>query len=491
MIQKKPVVLVILDGWGYSPQKEYNAIYAAHPKNFNKWLQQYPSAILAASGEAVGLPPGMMGNSAVGHVTIGCGRIIKQPITYLNQAIDDGTFFTNKLLIERFDQLKKLDKTLHILGLLSDAGVHGHEKHIHAFIRMAVKHGIKKILVHAFLDGRDTAPTSASYFLKRLENVFNEVGCGKIGSIHGRFYAMDRDEHWDRVEKSYRVLTSTQEIQVKESWQEVLNSYYARDITDEFIPPTRLVPQGYIHDNDGIIFTNTRADRARELTALLLKPQQSLHYSFLVTAIQYHPSFITDVLYQQPIVKNSLFDVLAQHHKSIFSIAESEKYAHVTYFFNGGREITHPHEERVIIPSIPKKDYVHIPKMSAVKITDAVINSLDNNMHDFYLINYANADMVGHSGNFEATIQAIQCIDKELERLYEYVVKKYDGTLYITGDHGNAEDRRMGHTTNPVYFLMLTNNITAMDKTLPMTQLKDIAPFILQQLQLKIPQEMS
>lgn len=470
-----------MDGWGYNPSHEYNAIYLAQPKNFNQWLREYPWAILAASGKAVGLPDGMMGNSAVGHFTIGCGRIIEQPVTYFNKIIDDGSFFNNKLLLQKFTQLKNNNKTLHILGLLSDAGVHSHEKHIHAFIRAAAQAGIKNIIVHAFLDGRDTAPQSAPYFLERLEQVFNEIGCGKLGSVHGRWYAMDRDGNWDRVEKSYQVLTNPELLPSTISWEKLLHNFYAQDITDEFIPPTRLIPAGFINDGDGVIFANIRADRARELTALLLDKHT---YSFFITAIKYSPDLETDILLEQAVITDTLFDVLAQHHKTIFSIAESEKYAHVSYFFNGGKEIAHPGEKRVIIPSIPAKDYIHNPQMSAHLITDTVIKALEQENYDFYLINYANADMVGHSGNLEATTQAVQYIDHELGRLFDVVVKKYNGTLYITGDHGNAEDKfdqltqkpRTAHTTNPVYFLMLSPDQTDIKH---MNQLADIAPLIL------------
>ncbi len=564
---KKPTALVILDGWGYSPSQVCNAIYQAHPKNFNLWFQEFPHSILGASGKFVGLKDGMIGNSAVGHLTIGAGRVIEQPVTILDKSMQDKTFFKSPILVRRFEQLKKSGKKLHIMGLLSDAGVHSDCAVLFALLRMAADHKIADIIVHPFLDGRDVPPQSAEKYLQQLDKVLAEIGYGSIGSLHGRFYAMDRDENWDRTLKSFTVLTEnnndnfsspasyfdrlnmsglsksrkshsnqnvpsplilsevdlsgvalaeTEGLSGVKNWQEILQKNYSNNITDEFIEPVRLHPEAYIQPDEAVIFFNTRADRARQLTALLLNaPTNNLREfkfdqkkehklcphtkapqtQFFITAIQYLPSFKTDVLVEKKVVNNTLFDIFEKNKITIFTIAESEKYAHVTYFFNGGKEITRPNEIRVIVPSIPEKNYSTNPKMSAPEITKKVIDSLKTDPQDFYLINYANADMVGHSGDFTATREAVQCLDQELKKLYDVLVGELDGTLYITGDHGNAEEKcypdgspRTSHTTNSVPFLVINKNFK--QEKLSLSGLADIAPFILKEMGLLIPNEM-
>lgn len=504
----KPIVLVILDGWGYSTKKKYNAIYQAHPANFNARWQQYPHAILRASGTAVGLPPHMMGNSAVGHLTIGAGRIIEQPITYFLRSIEDKTFFAHKKLQHNFKKLAQTGKALHLIGLLSDGGVHGHEKIIHALLQLAAQCSVKKVYIHAILDGRDTPPMSAARYLKKLETICNKTKIGSIASLHGRFYAMDRDGNWSRVMKSFEVITKHRARILRQA-HDTLTHSYAHGITDEFIEPILLDPNGYIQDGDGVIFTNIRADRSRELPALLLN-QQHMHlkfaenelpsnepippkhklprYAFFMTATEYHPELKVEILYQPKPIKHTFFDIVSAAKKTIFTIAESEKYAHVTYFFNGGKDIIRPNETRIIIPSRPDKNFAEHPAMSAPAITKAVLHSLKTNPHDVYLINYANADMVGHTGNFAATIKAIKVLDKELKKLYDIVVEKMNGTLFITADHGNAEDKwdsftqsiRTSHTTNPVPFLMIQKGQPSCE--LPLKELSDIAPFIVEKI---------
>jgi 2,3-bisphosphoglycerate-independent phosphoglycerate mutase len=500
---KKPTVLVILDGFGYRKEKKFNAIAQARTPHIDFWMEHFPTTLLRASGTAVGLLDNMIGNSEVGHLTIGCGRIIEQPLTIIHHAIENKSIFSHPLLLEKFALLKHKNEPLHIMGLLSDAGIHSHVELLYALLKMAVEHGLTKIYVHAFLDGRDTPPKSAAIYLSQLDTILHTLGHGIIATMQGRFYAMDRDKNWDRTEKSYKVLTEKQQI-TKQDWQEVLSQAYQHNITDEFVPPTQLDPQGIIESGAGVIFFNIRPDRARQLTAAFVDPHfnhfpiRKINLTFFITPVGYGAHLKTDVLYPQKPEYNTLKDVLSEHDKTIFSIAETEKYAHITYFFNGGREKILPHEVRILIPSIIAKTYVDHPQMSAPQITEAVLKSLKKIPKDFYLINYANADMVGHSGNFQATVKAVECLDTELKKLYDVVVESMGGTMYITADHGKAEDMydpetgmpRTAHTNNPVPFIMLRKDLENSNYTLPLTQLADIAPFILHNMHLPIPTEM-
>jgi 2,3-bisphosphoglycerate-independent phosphoglycerate mutase len=508
-----PTALIILDGFGYSTEKKYNAIAHAHMPHFNSWWQHYPHAMLAAAGSAVGLPDNMIGNSEVGHLTIGAGRVIPQPMKVWLKSIADGSFANNQVLMEQLEKLKNSGGTLHIMGLLSDAGVHAHEKQIHAIIEVAIGVGIKKIVVHVILDGRDVAPQSAHEYLQRLSQIIKHYNHGQIiiGSLHGRFYAMDRDNNWDRIEKSYRVLTEKQSSSAKatvdtaqpyDSWEKVLERNYAHNITDEFIPPTQLDGAGVVHNGDGILFSNVRPDRARELTCCFMQNRfhhfaiKPLNLTFFITPVAYGDNLNTVVLFPRNNVRNTLKDVLAEHGKTIFTSAETEKYAHVTYFFRGENEEPVATEIRKMVPSIVVHDYSTHPEMSAEKITQAVLLSLREDPRNFYLVNYANADMVGHSGNFGATIKAVEFIDTQLGVLYDHIVEKMDGTLYITADHGKAEDMfdektgqvRTAHTNNPVPFLMIKNG--TQNDELALKKLSDIAPFILENMDLPIPDKM-
>lgn len=509
-----PIALVILDGFGYRLEKKDNAIAHAYMPHFNTWWKKYPHAILAAAGRAVGLPDNMIGNSEVGHITIGAGRIILQPMKVWLDSIGDGSFAYNTVLLGEFEKLKNSGETLHIIGLLSDAGVHAHETQIYAVIDSAVKAGIKKIVVHPILDGRDVLPQSAHDYLERLTQITHHYNNRRviIGSLHGRFYAMDRDNNWDRTEKSYRVLTQSfapylaksweGTAQPYESWEKVLERNYAHNITDEFIVPTQLDSEGVVHNGDGIVFCNVRPDRARQLTQCFVQNEfehfvlKPLLFTFFITPVVYGDDLTTTPLFQRPVVRQTLKDILAACNKTIFTCAETEKYAHVTYFFRGENEELVATETREIIPSISLENYIHNPEMRAQEITDAVVQSLENNPADFYLINYANADMVGHSGNFGATIKAIECLDTQLGILFHEIVEKMNGTLYITADHGKAEDMfdeltgqaRTAHTSNPVPFLMIKNGIK--NDELGLQKLADIAPFILQNMGIKVPGEM-
>ncbi len=504
MNELRPTALIILDGFGYTTETKYNAISHANTPYLDHWFANYPSTTVQAAGTAVGLLPNVIGNSEVGHLTIGAGRIIKQSVTIIHEAIDTGTFFTNQKLVDLLEQLKKTKNTLHIMGLLSDASVHAHEKHIYAFIKAAADYGITNIVIHTFLDGRDTPPQSAKVYLQHLDATLKIIGHGRIGSLHGRFYAMDRDHNWKRTAESYRVLTESQSIPA-DNWQEVLKNNYANNITDEFILPIQVSPDSLIKNGDGVIFCNFRPDRAQQLTTALINKNfnhfktKSLDLAFFITPTKYNTHLSTTVLFPSSPIPNTLKDILAQHQKTIFSIAETEKYAHITYFFDGGRQDAAETETRVLIPSLPVKNYIDLPEMLAREITKTVITSLQKDTKDFYLINYANADMVGHSGNFGATIKAIEILDEQLGQLYEQIITKMNGTLYITADHGNAEDMfdtkteqpRTAHTNNPVPFIMIRQGLEQANAQLSLNQLSDIAPLILRNMGLPIPKEMT
>lgn len=498
---KKPTALVILDGFGYRKEKDGNAIALAKTPHLNQWFSQYPHTLLQASGAAVGLPEGYVGNSEVGHSTIGAGRIIEQTVSRINAAIDDGSFFTNPTLLECLESVRTGSSRLHIMGLLSDAGVHCLTKHIFAYLQAAQVHGIKEIYIHPFLDGRDAPPKSAKTYLAKLDTAIQQIGAGTIGSLHGRFYAMDRNRNWDRTEISYHCL-SHETKPLYSNWQAYIDEHYAERITDEFMPPMLLNKDAIITSGDAIICANFRPDRSRQLTAAFALPEFN-HFPVAVkplwifTPVSYASNLPTKTLLpNHTTIANTFTDVLHAHHKRFFAIAETEKYAHVTYFFKGGREKPYDTEKQELIPSRIVRDYVNHPEMSAHEITNHVIESLRQDPFDFYLINYANPDMVGHSGNLDATIKAIEIIDHELERLYQELVIKIGGTLYITGDHGNAELKidpiakqpHTAHTTNPVPFMVIAQNNPSLP---PLHTLADIAPYILRQMDLPVPQEMN
>lgn len=502
MNKKKPVALVILDGWGFLSEKEHinmscNAIVQAHPKTFNFLWSHYPHVLLKASGTAVGLPEGIPGNSEVGHMTIGAGRIIEQPLTQINHAIQDGSFFHNQGLLKLLKRCVNNNGRLHLLGLLSDGCVHSNNEHLFALIQAAHEQQVPELYVHAFLDGRDVAPMSAQKYLEQLDQVLNKYG-GNIGSIAGRFYAMDRDENWDRTLAVYDMLCGKNVVE-QASWQDVVKKNYAEKITDEFMYPTLLNSSSIIRDHDTLIFFNIRPDRIRQLVSLFLDVQISSEkhkqspdinppaYLTIATMVSYYKFFHTDVLFPESVVQHTLLDILEGKQKTMFTIAETQKYAHVTYFFSGGKEAARNNETRVLIPSKSVSSYAQVPEMSAQQITDAIIHSLITKPCDFYLVNYANADMVGHSGNFDATIQAVLYIDKQLKTLYDILVMQLGGTLYITADHGKAEEMwdfrnhgpRTSHTVNPVPFIMVHKHLEHKQEDLPLYQLADIAPFIL------------
>lgn len=494
---RTPHALIILDGFGHRAAREYNAIANAHTPTLDMLMAHYPHALLNASGSAVGLPAQVAGNSEVGHMTLGAGRIIKQPALILNEAISNHSLGSLPSLTQALNQVHQSSGRLHLMGILSDAYVHGHEQHAFEFLRIAAKRGFSDIFVHAFLDGRDVAPKSAAGYIENLEGCFKKVGVGKLVSIHGRLYAMDRDNHSERTRKSFLTMTRASAITPLSSWQEVLEKSYAQDIFDECIEPTLLDPAGVIKEGDGILFWNYRPDRARQITRSFLN--SSLNLSAFITPISYAGDLKTSVILPDRSIPHTLKEVLASHHYSLFSIAETEKYAHVTYFFNGGIEKMVPGEQRVLIPSLGCKSYAEKPAMSAAEITRTVCAHLNRTPADFYLINYANADMVGHSGDYEATRTAVECLDEQLKVLYEVIVKEKRGTLYITADHGKAEimydaahqQKQTAHTGSLVPFIFITPSPSPISSTrLNLHQLSDVAPFILEQLKIPIPQEM-
>lgn len=495
-----PTMLLIFDGFGYRHETAGNAIAAAKMPTWKSILKKYPHTLLQASGRAVGLPDGFMGNSEVGHLCIGAGRVIKTLLCKFNDSIHDGTFFKNQVLRDAFSELVKKDAALHLIGLLSDAGVHSHEDHFFAIIKLAKQVGVKKIYIHPFLDGRDTPPQSAKIYLDRLQKKMGDAG--KIASIHGRFYAMDRDKNWDRTQKSYDVICGKAEVKAGKSWEVVVDESYKNGIYDEFIEPTLLEPEGVVRDDDLVFFVNFRPDRAKQLTSCFLSDNKKL-----ISTVRYDASFENGILFEDEEIKNTLLDEIAhQSDKTVFIIAETEKYAHVTYFFRGKVDREEPNEQRVLVPSKKVKTYVDIPEMSAEQITQKIVESLSALPRDFYLVNYANCDMVGHSGDFDAVVKACECLDKQLAILHEEVVEKRGGTIFLTGDHGNAEEMdkktQTSHTTNPVPFVVIGNNIENISVVegeafpdggfdfVPRHGLSYISPTILRFLGLSVPVQM-
>ncbi len=517
--KKGPIALVILDGFGYKNQVFGNAIKAAKMPFFEFLLKNYPSTLLNASGKAVGLLPKFIGNSEVGHLTIGAGRIIKSTLAKFKEAIDNKSLFQNKILIKNFKKLKKNNSNLHIIGLLSDGGVHSHEFQLHALLKLAKKQNIKNIYIHVILDGRDVPAQSANIYFEKLDKICKKLNLGKIASIHGRFYAMDRDNNWQRTKKSYDILCDPKiKVSNLKNWKQLLKNSYAKNITDEFFNPTLLIKNGQIKTGDGVIFYNFRPDRSRQLTQSFIDPDfnkfktQNLNstkntLTFFITTTRYMQNFKkfnNDILFEHEKIDHTLLDEISTQSKAkIFVIAETEKYAHVTYFFRGMNEKKLPNETYNLIPSIKAKNYINNPEMSADKITEKVLASLKNNPANFYLINYANADMVGHSGDFDATVKACECLDVQVKKLYDEIVINKNGTIFLTSDHGNAEEMInkknkeliTAHTTNPVIFLKINQKSKKYKpKIIKFGPIKlglsNIAPTILQYLGLKIPKKM-
>lgn len=507
MARYKPVVLAILDGWGLSEKTAGNAIKAANTKNMDSYLEKYPSTLLETSGEAVGLPAGQMGNSEVGHLNIGAGRIVYQDLTRISKAIKDGEFFENPELKKAYNNCcKQNGKALHLMGLLSDGGVHSHIEHLYALIDMAQKMKIEKLYLHCFLDGRDVPPQSALKYIESLEKKLKEAAVGEIATIAGRYYAMDRDKRWERVEKAYRAMTMG-EGEKAQTVKEAVENSYAKGITDEFVLPTVIMkrekPTAVINQGDTLIFFNFRGDRARQITRAFVdkdfdgfqRPTGWLNLKYLCMT-EYDATIEAPVAFPPERLKNTLGEVLAKNNLKQLRIAETEKYAHVTFFFNGGEEEPNPGEERILIPSSKVATYDLKPEMSAYEVTETVIEEINKDKYHVIIINYANPDMVGHTGNFQAAVKAVEVVDECIKKVADAVLKK-QGAIIITSDHGNAEEMleaekgtpHTAHTSSPVPLVILGLKEKKTLKT--GGSLKDIAPTMLELLEIQKPEEMT
>ncbi len=505
-MSKKPVLLMLLDGWGLNPRQENNAIAQAATPNMDRLCREYPCTDIGTSGMSVGLPEGQMGNSEVGHLNIGAGRIVYQDLTRISKAITDGDFFTNPVLLECIRKAKAAAGRLHLSGLLSDGGVHSHNTHIYALLELAKREGLTEVFVHCLLDGRDTPPRSGAEYLAQLEGEMRRIGVGRIATVIGRYYAMDRDNRWERVEKAYDAIVCG-EGRGFPSAAAAIEQSYREEVGDEFVVPSVITdnggPVGRLADGDGFIFFNFRSDRAREITRSLTDPAFTgfirrvwPKLASYVCMTTYDETFGLPVAFSPEELKNILGEVVGKAGLSQLRIAETEKYAHVTFFFNGGSEVPFPGEERCLIPS-PKDvaTYDQKPEMSAYPVTDELLRRLDADTCDLIVLNFANADMVGHTGILDAAIRAIEAVDDCVGRLVAKVLKK-QGCTIITADHGNAEimvDENGGphtaHTTDRVPLILVDEARRGV--RLRSGILADIAPTILQILALPQPKEMT
>ena len=502
MSQNAPLVLMILDGWGYNPSDKHNAIAKAYTPQWDDWWQKCPHILLQASGLPVGLPDEQMGNSEVGHMHIGAGRVIQQDFTRINQTIKNGEFAKNPVFNNVINTLKETKKSLHIMGLLSPGGVHSHEQHLFALLELCDSKNFDSVYLHLFLDGRDTPPQSALESLTRLDNILKNHPVGTICSISGRYYAMDRDKRWDRVQPVYDLLTQGYSKHHFNKAEDAIKSFYQQNISDEFIPPTIIGQTVSINDGDAVLYFNFRADRARQLTAAFIDSsfqgfnrETQPHLSYFVTMTQYDKKVPTTMAFPPIPLNNTLGEILSNHGLTQLRIAETEKYAHVTFFFNGGTEHVFTHEDRLLIPSPKIATYDLKPEMSAPELTNALIDAINHQKYEVIICNYANADMVGHSGNFNATVHAIECLDQCMKRVWHALAKK-GGTLLITADHGNAEamydekthQAHTAHTSDPVPFIYVGGN---WHFTQSEGSLIDIAPTVLALLGITPPKEMT
>lgn len=502
-----PVVLVILDGWGYREATEGNALAAANTPVMDSLWAAYPSTLIRTSGKDVGLPEGQMGNSEVGHLNIGAGRVVPQELVRISDAVEDGTLKENTALLQVCQDVQARSSKLHLVGLCSEGGVHSHLDHLLGLLDFAKSQGLSDVCIHAITDGRDTRPTDGVEAIQKIQDHIDKIGVGRIVTLSGRYYAMDRDRRWDRVKQAYDVMTQDGSGDGR-AVIEVLKASYESDITDEFVQPTRIAP-GAVEPGDGVIFFNFRPDRARQLTQALVDPafngfeRDQIQPLTFATFTQYEPSFPVLVAFEPQNLDNILGEVIARNGLLQFRTAETEKYAHVTYFFNGGLELPFDGEDRELVQSPMVPTYDRAPAMSAVEVTDVVIAAIEKRIYSLIVINYANTDMVGHTGNMEACVQAVETVDRCLGRLIESI-NKAGGTALITADHGNAEymfDEEgrpwTAHTTNPVPFILVegeglkipghgTDVVLRSDG-----RLADLAPTILEILRLSQPIEMT
>lgn len=499
---RTPLALLILDGWGHREAAPDNAIVAANTPNLDALWNNYPHTLVNGSGEAVGLPDGQMGNSEVGHVNLGAGRVVYQDLTRISKAIADGEFRNNPVLTDAIDAAISNDKAIHIMGLLSPGGVHSHEDHILAMVDLAAEKGAKTIYVHGFLDGRDTPPRSAKPTLERFENRFAQAGTGRFASICGRYFAMDRDQRWDRIEQAWQLLVDGKGKHQYDSSEDALANAYERGERDEFVAPTIIGDAAPINDGDAVFFMNFRADRARQLSHAFLdenfdgfKRSRKPKLSQFVMLTEYDAQLTGGaVAYAAESLNNVLGEWLAKHDKTQLRISETEKYAHVTFFFSGGREQEFKGEKRVLVPSPDVATYDLKPEMSSEELTDKLVDAIQSGSFDVIVCNYPNGDMVGHTGNFDAAVKACEAVDKSVGRVVE-ALQKVGGECLITADHGNAEqmnDDHTGqshtaHTSQPVPFIYVGREATARDGA----RLSDVAPTMLHLLGMEQPQEMT
>ena len=491
----KPLVLCILDGVGIREESHGNAFSNTQKPNFDYLWNHYPHSLLDASGKSVGLPDGQMGNSEVGHLNIGAGRVVYQPLELINNRISDSSFFNNKEIIRAFKHVKKYKSTLHIMGLVSDGGVHSHIDHLFALLEMCKQNGINTVYIHAFTDGRDTKPNSGLGYLEKLQDKINEIGVGEIATISGRYYAMDRDNRWERIDKAYQAIVDGVGENYS-SFQEAMKHNYDNNITDEFIVPAIINKKGIVEDNDAIITFNYRPDRLRELFSVITNPE---HHEFdhtvldnikLVTMmpisyeVNHYSAFYHDEL------RNTFGEYISKKGLKQLRIAETEKYAHVTYFFDGGLEKELKNCDRVLIPSPEVATYDLKPEMSALQVTKTLIDTLEN--YDVVILNYANGDMVGHTGNYDQTKKAVMTLDVCLGPLFNKI-RELDGTLMVIADHGNCDymldendNAVTSHSTSLVPCIITRKDITLKDGALC-----DVAPTLLKLLGLSIPREMT
>jgi 2,3-bisphosphoglycerate-independent phosphoglycerate mutase len=502
-----PLVLIVLDGWGIRPERENNAIALARTPVFDALLERYPNARLIASGEAVGLPAGQMGNSEVGHMNMGAGRVVYQDLTRIDKSIKDGDLFTNPVLTAAVDRAADGRHALHFVGLVSDGGVHSHQRHLHALIEMASSRKVPRVFVHAITDGRDTSPTGGVRYLGGLQDVMTRTGTGRVATITGRYHAMDRDKRWERTKAAYDVMVYGVAATTAETPVAALQRSYESGVTDEFIKPIAIVdaagvPVGAIRDGDSVVVFNFRADRARQITRALAfddfdgferpgRPRVAV-----TTMTVYDRTFNLPVAFTPQTFSNNLADVLAAHQRTNLRLAETEKYAHVTYFFNCGREEPYTGEDRILVPSQKVATYDLMPEMSAPGIAENLVDDLNGRRHEVVICNFANADMVGHTGRLDATIAAVETLDTCLGRIMT-ALQAADGTAIVTADHGNAEqmwdDELKGphtaHTSNPVPVVLCHDRFRG--RQLRDGSLRDVAPTILGLLGIEKAAEMS
>lgn len=505
MATPKPVALIIMDGFGLRNTVEGNAVAQANKPNYDRYLKEYPNTTLTACGEAVGLPEGQMGNSEVGHLNIGAGRIVYQDLTRISKSIREGEFFKNETLVDAVRSAKSKGKKLHLYGLLSDGGVHSHIDHLFAMLDLAKQEDMQEVYIHAFLDGRDVAPDSAKGFIERLIAKIEEVGVGKIATVQGRYYAMDRDKRWERVEKSYRAMVYGEGPRYTDPITAVTESY-EKSVFDEFVMPTVIVdghdqPIALVESGDSVVFLNFRPDRAIQLSNVFTnkdfhgfdrgpKFPKDLHFVCLTLFAETVDGYVA---YKPKDLDNTFGEVLVQHGKKQLRIAETEKYPHVTFFFSGGRDVELPGETRILINSPKVATYDLKPEMSAYEVADACVKEIEADKHDAIILNFANPDMVGHSGMLEPTKKAVEVTDECVGKVVD-AVKAKGGVVVIIADHGNAdmvfdENGRpfTAHTTNPVPFIVTDENVILREHGI----LADVAPTLLDLMGLPQPPEMT